>query len=272
MSIQRNVGSESALFEHRFWLQVLGDHSRFIRDALAPKEKADIAGAERFIQAYDQLLQQARSAGPSTDLGELNQAARTETAALREFKLDLLARSLTGRVTVSLPPTFFSHMLNELDEYVRILDALLAGQPVPVYHPLHHDLLWLQDAYGHAGSIVSGLDRIESDLLHRFSEFEKHFQALYLKSVEMAGYLRTQLRDFPSMRRFHHQVHLEMALFRKFLLELDEMEFDAAVLDIISPLMPDHMAREECYYLLKLAQSGAVPPPDCDPSKPRVGA
>lgn len=270
MSIQRDTGVDSVLFEHRFWLQVLGDHSRFIHDALAPKEKNDIARAERFIAAFDRLLQVAREAGGGEDLTALNQAASAETAALREFKLDLLARSLSGRVTVSLPPTFFNHMLNELDEYGRILAALAAGQPVPVYHPLHHDLLWLQDAYGHAGAIASGLDRIESDLLHRFAEFEKHFQALYLKSVEMAGFLRTRLQEFPSMRRFHDQIRLEMALFRKFLQELDEMEFDAQVLDIISPLMPDHMAREECYYLLKLAQSGAVPPPDCDPTKPRV--
>ena len=272
MNLPGMEGASPALFEHRFWLQILGDHSRFICNALAPKEKKDIAAAERFIGAFDQLLQNARSAGPGTDLSALNQAARQETGALREFKLDLLARSLSGRVTISLPPTFLNHMLNELDEYVRILDALLAGQPVPVYHPLHHDLLWLQDAYGHAGSIASGLDRVESDLLHRFVEFEKHFQALYLKSVEMAGFLRTRLQDFPSMCRFHDQIQLEMALFRKFLLELDEMEFDAKVLDIISPLMPDHMAREECYYLLKLAQLGAVPPPECDPTKPRVEA
>lgn len=272
MNMQGSVGSDPALFEHRFWLQVLGDHARFIFNALSPKEKSDIAAAERFIADFDQLLQRARSTGAGADLTALNQAAREETGALRDFKLDLLARSLAGRVTVSLPPTFFNHMLNELDEYVRILDALLAGQPVPVYHPLHHDLLWLQDAYGHAGSIASGLDRVEAELLHRFVKFEKHFQALYIKSVEMAGFLRTRLANFPSLQRFHDEIQLEMTLFRKFLLELEEMEFDTKVLDIISPLMPDHMAREECYYLLKLAQSGAVPPPDCDPTKPRVEA
>jgi hypothetical protein len=30
---------EEALFEHRFWLQILGDHARFILNALSPKEK-----------------------------------------------------------------------------------------------------------------------------------------------------------------------------------------------------------------------------------------
>ncbi|MBN2983992.1 DUF2935 domain-containing protein [Cohnella algarum] len=262
----------AALFEHRFWLQILGDHSRFIFNALSPKEQNDIAQAQRFIAEFDRLLETARSAGPGSDLSGLNAAAHEATMALREFKLDLLARSLKGEVTVSLPPTFFNHMVNELEEYVRILDALLAGRPVPVYHPLHHDLLWLQDAFGHAGSIAMGLDRVEADLLHKSKDFEKHFQALYLKAVEMAGYMRTRLQDFPAMGRFHRQVDLEMALFRKFLHELEELELKAEALDIISPLMPDHMAREECYYLIKLAQTGALPFPECDPTEARVEA
>ena len=31
-----------ARFEHRFWLRILEDHSRFIHDALSPIEKENI--------------------------------------------------------------------------------------------------------------------------------------------------------------------------------------------------------------------------------------
>jgi hypothetical protein len=35
--------------------------------------------------------------------------------------------------------------------------------------------------------------------------------------------------------------------------------------------MADHMAREECYYLMKLAESTeVVKAPYCDPTKPRT--
>ncbi|MGO4276772.1 DUF2935 domain-containing protein, partial [Paenibacillus sp. TAF58] len=50
---------EQALFEHRFWLQILGDHARFIYNALAPVELKDIAIAHSYINQYDQLLGQA---------------------------------------------------------------------------------------------------------------------------------------------------------------------------------------------------------------------
>ena len=55
-----------------------------------------------------------------------------------------------------------------------------------------------------------------------------------------------------------------------FLKELEELELSDELLSRIDPLMPDHMLREECYYLLKLSQSGSVPQPDCDPAKPRI--
>ena len=48
------------------------------------------------------------------------------------------------------------------------------------------------------------------------------------------------------------------------------MELSAEMLGRISPLMPDPMMREECYYLTKLAHLGLVPNPECKADKPRV--
>ncbi len=46
--LDRNM-TASLLFEHQFWLQILGDHSRFILSSLAPKEQAEIEKAYYFI-------------------------------------------------------------------------------------------------------------------------------------------------------------------------------------------------------------------------------
>lgn len=262
--------NEEVLFEHRFWLQILGDHARFILDTLSPRETADVEQARKFVDAFDRLLEQARSANPSADLRALNQEASRLTGALRDFKLDLLARMLTGKVSIMLTPTFINHMLNELEEYERILKELLAGKPVPQFAPLHYDLLWLPDASGHAAEIAADLDMREQRLMKHSQQFAKHFDAFYLKAIEMAGYMRTKLHDFSAFRRFHSEIDMEMQLFIRFLAELEEMELTAEVLDRISPLMPDHMMREEWYYLLKLAKLGLVPAPAGDPAKPRV--
>ena len=56
---------KSAVFEHQFWLQVLGDHSRFIHDSLYPSEKEDISKAASFIHHFNQLLSQVGSLNES---------------------------------------------------------------------------------------------------------------------------------------------------------------------------------------------------------------
>lgn len=259
-----------AVFEHRFWLQILGDHARFLLNALSPKEKDDSRIAEAFITRFDVLLAEARKPAAASQLGLLNQEAMKSVAELKSYKLNLLGRLLLGKVIIGFTPTFLNHMVNELEEYERILKALLAGKPVPVFHPLHHDMLWLQDAVGHAASLAMNLDVVENKLIKKSIKFQKHFEALYFKAVEMAGYMRTQLQDFPAFRKYHLDINLEMRLFMHYLHELEEMELTEEVLDRIGPLIPDHMFREECYYLMKLAQLGMVPSPECDPAKPRV--
>lgn len=262
--------AQSEWYEHRFWLQILGDHARFILNTLSPVETNDIKVASYYMTAYDQLLEYARQSSSEADCLSVSRQAHDLTTEFRAFKLDLLERALLGKVKIMLTPTFINHMVNELEEYLRILQALVAGKPVPVFDALHHDFLWLPDAAGHAAAIGSDLDAVEKPLIKRAEQFEKHFNQLYLKSVETAGYMRTELKDFPAFRRLHKEVDMEMKLFVAFLKELEELEISDEVLDRISPLMPDHMMREECYYLTKLAQLGLVPNPNCKADKPRI--
>ncbi|WP_029192128.1 DUF2935 domain-containing protein [Paenibacillus harenae] len=261
---------EAAWFEHRFWLQILGDHARFIYHALSPEERGDAELAVQFISHFDHLLERARMQGTVDQLSELNKAAQEAAVNLRSFKLHLLDRLLLGQVIIGLTPTFLNHMVNELEEYLKILAALVEGKPVPHFPSLHHDLLWLPDAAGHAASIAMDLDAVEKRLIEKSDKFEKHFNAFYLKAIELAGYMRTMRPHFPALAKFHSDVNVEISVFMKFLQEVEEMGLSAELLSRINPLVPDHMFREECYYLLKLSECGAAPAPNCDPAKPRA--
>lgn len=266
-----NVSYEqSAIFEHRFWLQILGDHARFIYNALSPKETQEIQKAQGFIVTFDTLLNQARQPLTSSQLVALTQLAQQQAILFREFKLHLLRRQLVEEIAIKLPPTFFNHMLNELEEYILILECLVNQQLPPVFNSIHYHLLWDLDAMGHAESLISNLDLVEKILIEQSRTFSKHFKDLYLKAVEMAGYLRTNLNQFPALSRFNRQVELEILLFMDFLKELKQLNISKEVLGTLMPLMPDHMFREECYFLIKLSQVSEVNRPNCDPTKPRV--
>ncbi len=268
--MERLNESQAALFEHRFWLQVLGDHARFILNALSPVETAEIQRAHHYIQTFDRLLQQARTELAGAELTALNQNAQRQTIELRSFKLHLLRRHLLGDIGFGLTPTFLNHMVNELEEYLRLLQYIMAGQAPPLFDSIHHHLLWLPDASGHANAITAELDMMEKQWMRQTRTFAKHFDEFYLKAIELAGYMRANVKQFPALGRFNKQVEMEIALFRQFLRELEELELSGEILGSLSPLMADHMAREECYYLLKLSQVSEVKFPACDPAKPRT--
>lgn len=252
---------ENALFEHRFWLKILGDHAHFITDALAPKEKEEIDRAMYFIQKFDELKRKLGTTDLIAFANEANEAAN----AIRKFKLHIMRKQLEGKIVIHFTPTFLNHMVNEVEEYITVLKYLTEGKVPPLFHELHHHLLWLSDAAGHAGAISSELDLIEKRLKAKSEEYEKHFEQFYLKAVEMTGYLRTELSSFPALKKFTKDVSLEMTLFSRFLRELEELELSEQVLSSFSARMADHMAREECYYLMKLAQSSGVEIPHCKP-------
>ncbi|GIM45190.1 hypothetical protein DNHGIG_07390 [Collibacillus ludicampi] len=264
--MNRDYVSEAA-FEHRFWLRVLEDHSRFILDGLSPRENLEIQRAEQFFHLFDSLLSQSQQVSSEEEVIALNEQAHRYVQELREFKLHLIRRHLQGHISFSLPPTFLNHMVNELEEYMRILNSLLSGQIPPSYHAVHHHLLWLPDASGHSDAIAASLDMAEKRMIEKSKTFTKHFDEYYLKAIELASYLRTHLREFPALDRFNKEVEVEILLFNRFLREIEETRLNNQTLGALSPILPDHMLREECYYLTKLSRVTDIKPPDCSPAK-----
>jgi len=260
----------SILFEHQFWLQILGDHARFIFNSLSPKEQPEIEKSHCFIETFDTLLAEAGQCMSGGDVTNLTRTIAQKVQELRQFKLHLLCRHLVDGIDLHLTPTFVNHMVNELEEYVTILQCLIEHGRLPQFHPLHYHTVWLLDAAGHASFIHCSLDEVESDLKEQSKCFQKDFEKFHQKSLEFSGYLRTGLTAFPALERFNCQIHSEMDVFKQFLSEMLGLRIKLEALGTLSPLGPDHMFREECYYLTKLAQVKAIPFPDCDPTRPRI--
>ncbi|HEU4965675.1 MAG TPA: DUF2935 domain-containing protein [Bacilli bacterium] len=267
--MERNTYVEAALFEHRFWLQILGDHCRFIKGSLSVTEEEELQRVLMLQHVFDTYLERARRHLSPAEVQALSRDALQAAQELRTFKLHLLTRHLSGKIMLHLSPTFLNHMVNELEEYLRLLDSLVQGELPPRFHAVHHHLLWLPDASGHAGAVHDMTDAVEKDVRKKAQEFTKLFDELYFKSIEVANYMRTHLRDFPALARLNAQSALEIAVFQNFLREVEEMRVTDELLGTLTVLMADHMAREECYYLTKLAQVSAVDDPECDPTRPR---
>ncbi|WP_236898118.1 DUF2935 domain-containing protein [Clostridium beijerinckii] len=76
---------EMSIFEYRFWLQILGDHSRFILNALSPEETCFIDEATQFIKLFDYLLEKARRPISLENIHDLNYKAYSAAMKISEF-------------------------------------------------------------------------------------------------------------------------------------------------------------------------------------------
>ncbi|EKN40719.1 hypothetical protein CFSAN001627_17733, partial [Clostridium botulinum CFSAN001627] len=79
------------------------------------------------------------------------------------------------------------------------------------------------------------------------------FNNLYLRTIEYNGYTRTGICDFPALDSLNNNADETMSCFKEFLNELKKGVIEKKILGTIVPLVPDHMFREECYYLTKLS-------------------
>ena len=248
---------QQAIFEHNFWLEILKNHGEFIHDSLYPSETENIKTTSSFIQQFSQLHAYVKTLNePSTTIS-FSKNVEKVVEQFKIFKLDILTHQLSGNIGIHLTPTFVNHMVNELQEYQNVLNYLIKGEVPPIFHELHHHLIWLLDASGHAGAINDDLDGVEKRLKQKSAAFAQHFDQFYLKAVELTGYLRTNMHSFPALLRFNKDVEIEMKLFKTFLHELEEMELSAEVLGTFTSSMANHMWREEQYYLTKLAQANS---------------
>lgn len=260
--------NELVLFEHQFWLQVLGDHARFLLNALSPKETYYINQTNPFIEQFDHLLEKSYQTTSREGIAELNQEAYDSSMKLRELKLALVYQHIMGKIDISLPPTFINHMVNEIEEYLRILGDFIKSKE-PRTNDIRLHLLWLLDGWGHASAIESDLDPTEKELIKKNREFSKIFKNLYLRTIEYNGFMRTGVFEFPALSQLNMVADEKMNDFKDHLYELMTAIEEKRVLGTIAPLMLDHMYREECYYLTKLSMISETGNPECDPTKPR---
>ena len=230
-------------FEHRFWLQILGDHLRFIENSLAAKEVELLERAKSLKVHLDELLISARQ----------NKNIRTEPILsavndVKNLKQTILARQISGKIEISLPPTFLNHMLNELNSFEKILT-----EPDFIPHVLESHYLWSSDAAGHAIALIQSLDPVEKALMKELKKIKKSFSAVFNKTIEFTGYFRSGVTDFPAIDKLNQEAIVELQIFMNMLETIREERLDLTLLGRLNPLIADHMLRESVYYLSKIS-------------------
>lgn len=242
-------------FEYAFWLQILGDHATFIDEALASTETKDLATAKTLRRLSDEL--RARLVRNE----DIKQAVISFVADVKLFKREILARQIAGKIKINMTPTVVNHMLNELEEFEQIVTGRMPCSKIPKDSALRYHKLWLTDSAGHSEWLMKLMDPTslqdlepegKKSFYHKLKSFKKCFHKMHGITDEFMGYIRTGLFTFPALDKLNADAALKAQLFTNLLEELKEMFGQKALLGSVTPLLVDHMIREECYYLFKL--------------------
>ncbi|MDF2546030.1 MAG: hypothetical protein K0R93_928 [Anaerosolibacter sp.] len=244
--------------EIEFWTRIMRDHGEFQYTNLSPKEVDTIQTASYFMNLFNGLHEEVKSLAGELSPPVLSNLISKNMMALGQFiqfKRGLLARLMQCDIELGFPPSFINHMINEAMEYHRVLcmtqGTILFNKTLENIR-LHK--IWLPDASGHASSIAAALDPIETELIHKAEKFMKRFDNLFKKAFEMFKmFERTGLED-GGLQYFNQEVEEELQKFIGYLEKIKEVRSHCKVYatGMASPLMPDHMIREEKYYIYRI--------------------
>lgn len=243
--------------EIQFWARIMRDHAEFLLNSLAPSETDAINTSAFFMHLFEELYSDARSNRISVPALLIN--SKNAVINFIEFKRYILSRLMTCNLKLRMTPSFINHMINEALEFMHVL--ILAEGATPFNQALENlriHKIWLPDASGHASAIAAELDAIESEYVKEANEFVKKFDKLFKKAFEMyTMYERTGLQN-GALHHFNEQVVLALSEFISFLEKVEELKEECSIFSTgtFSPLMPNHMMREEGYYIYKINELG----------------
>lgn len=243
--------------EIEFWTRIMRDHGEFQFYSLAASEQEALNTAQYFRNLFDRLHIESRSNQlPIADL-----IAETKTAVTQfiDFKRYMLSRLMTCTIKLSMTPTFLNHMINEALEFLHALnlaDNTIQSNNVMELLRLH--TIWLPDASGHASFVAAELDSVEREYIKEADKFTEKFDNLFKKAFSMYSmYERTRVLD-GAIHHLNEQVKNALREFIVFLEAIEELNIECSILPsgTFSPLIANHMMREEGYYIYKISELG----------------
>ncbi|WP_325176790.1 DUF2935 domain-containing protein [Paenibacillus alkalitolerans] len=265
----------SAWEEHRFWVEILGDHARFVRDALSPEEAGWVAAAQAYIGDFRRLRESLSGlppSAPASSAAMIRFAVESQGTAASYYRFEggLQHLRIFNRVNLDLTPSFLNGTLNENQEYLRLLSFYVQGlNPAPL--PLSELLdLWLGDQLGHALLLSRILDPVEIPLIERAEAVIRELQSHLVKNQAIKGYLRFTPPNFPLQMNFGGQVARSVAVFYNLVLEVISLYKESEVLNKTTLRFLEHHIPETCYFMQKLARFNRsfLTIPDCPLTKP----
>ncbi|KNF08974.1 hypothetical protein CLPU_4c00200 [Gottschalkia purinilytica] len=236
-----------------FWSGIMRDHAEFFLTSLSSRETEFINAAHFYKTAFINIRKEAKMLRNKCDSIATKALVNKVISLLSDFinfKRLATRELLQCNIELGLPPTFVNHMINEAMEFYRELNIMKLGKSMnSVEENILLHKIWLPDAAGHASSIAAELDPTETIMIKEAEKFEKTFNNLFIKARELGQMLERTCLKNGSLEWLNKEVEIEINNFICFLDKIRMLREECKLLGTLKPLIPDHMIREEKYYL-----------------------
>jgi hypothetical protein len=229
-----------------FWSSIMRDHADFFLMNLSSKEVDFINKTKHFKEEFSEINN--LSTGSITN--EFISRIISLISNFIDYKRLVIQRLLTCDIEISLPPSFINHMINEAVEFYKDLEDAKSNKSISlILENINLHKIWLADASGHASSIAAFLDPTEKEEIKIADKFAEDFNNLLIKVNELGIMLERTELDNGALKFLNEQVKMKISDFIYFLSNIRELTTHCELLGVVKPIYPDHMIREEQYYL-----------------------
>ncbi len=185
------------------------------------------------------------STNTTSKVEEINDKAKDLVTQFIQYKTNLLAYVLDGRVFTSLYPNLINHILDEAKYYYQQLSNIQDRLLTDFSNIKNNQLYFNEFMEGHAKTIRGLLDPSEQQKINNANEFAQKYAELIKKTAEATP---------ESIDVITNDNATLTNNFKDFKTDGVKLILDNNLLSIIIPLLADHLLREANYYLYNLSK------------------
>ena len=231
--------------ELTFWLRIMKEHAFFLELGIPATKESMVERAGEFVLIFDELLTRAQRLQNHQQAQALIQDAKAATAALLNFKREILNLIIQCQMPSSLYALLVDHIAREAARLLMLLEEWEHDYPQDLLQKtLSEEEFWSRIMTDHAKFIEHLLDPSQRTLIADAQRWSLSFDNLYRQAEDYHSMLQANPESFLAVNSFTDELIENAQGIATFKRAGRDALLSCKALATTIPLLMDHVMRE----------------------------